>query len=321
MIRRGLAALVVTLGMVAAACGGNGGGNGDVGGEGSSSPDGELIVQAANYDLAVGEQSRFLAGILTPDQLFVSHGSVDIEFFYLGTREGEGTAEEGPTATAEFLPIEGPPNQPGPVAAPGSQGRGVYSADVTFDRAGFWAAQVTANLEEAPMSGRAIFEVYEEHRYPAVGQRAPRTDNLTADSEDAPPEAVDSRARDGEPLPDPELHQMTIAESIRRGEPALVVFATPVYCVSRFCGPITDMIGELQSEYGDRANFIHVEVWRNFQNTVVNKGAADWIYRNDDLLEPWVYLIDANGVIAARWDNVATRAEIEPLLEKLPKNG
>ena len=315
-MRRGLVAFVLLLTLVAAACGDDGGGEADP--AGSPAEEGELIVQAANYDLAAGEKSRFLVGLLTPDQLFVSFGEVDVEFFYLGTREGEGTAEEGPTATAAFLPIEGE-DQAGPVAAPGSEGRGVYSTDVTFDRAGFWAAQVTADLEDGPLSGRAIFEVYEEHRFPAVGDKAPRTDNLTVDSKDAPPEAIDSRARDGEPLPDPELHRMTIAESIERGEPALVVFATPVYCVSRFCGPITDMVAELQAEYGDRANFIHVEVWRNFEGTVVNKGAADWIYRNDDLLEPWVYLIDAKGRISHRWDNVATRAEIEPVLKGLPK--
>ena len=317
-VRGSLLGALLLATLLLAACGG---GNGtDDAGDASRSPDdrGELIVQAANYDLAAGEESRFLVGLLTPDQLFVSFGEVDVEFFYLGTREGEGTAEEGPTASAAFLPIEGE-DQAGPVAAPGSEGRGVYAADVTFDRAGFWAAQVTADLEGGPLGGRAIFEVYEKHRFPAVGDKAPRTDNLTAGSKDAPPEAIDSRSRDGEPLPDPELHQMTIAESIERGEPALVVFATPVYCVSRFCGPITDMVAELQTVYGDRANFIHVEVWRNFEGTVVNKGAADWIYRNDDLLEPWVYLIDAEGRIAQRWDNVATRAEIEPVLKELPK--
>lgn len=282
---------------------------------------GELIVQAANYELLAGEDSRFIAGLLTPDQMFVSFGTVDVEFFYLGTRQGEGTAEEGPSATAHFLSIEGSDDRATerPEATSASGGRGVYAADVTFDRAGFWAAQVTAELEAGPLTGRAVFEVFEDNRYPAVGERAPRTDNLTLDSDDAPREAVDSRARGDEPIPDPELHRITIAESIRRGEPALVVFATPVYCVSRFCGPITDMAADLEKEYGDRANLIHVEIWRDFQNTVVNKGAADWIYRDDDLTEPWIYLIDDKGRIAARWDNVATRQEIEPLLNKLPR--
>jgi hypothetical protein len=280
----------------------------------------ELIVQAANYEIVAGEDSRFIAGLLTPDQMFVSFGEVDIEFFYLGTEEGEGTAEEGPTATGTFLAIEGGDDSATdtPEATTATEGRGVYAADVTFDQAGFWAAQVTADLSDGPLSGRAVFEVYEDNRYPAVGEKAPRTDNLTVETDDAPREAIDSRARDGEPVPDPELHQVTIAESIRRGEPALVVFATPVYCVSRFCGPITDMAAELDKEYGDRVNVIHVEIWRNFQNTVVNKGAAEWVYRDDDLTEPWIYLIDDKGAIAARWDNVATRQEIEPLLKKLP---
>jgi hypothetical protein len=100
-----------------------------------------------------------------------------------------------------------------------------------------------------------------------------------------------------------------------------VVFATPVYCVSKFCGPITDMVEGLEKRYGDRADFIHVEIWNNFQRQAINKAAADWLYREggDELLEPWVFLIGADGVIVERWDNVATEEEIEPLLRDLPK--
>lgn len=310
-------ALVVAGAMLAGCAAGD---TGPSGAGPSPTPAEELIVQAANYEVLEGETSRFIAGVLTPEQLFVSFGSVEIEFFYLGTREGAGTAEQGPSVTATFLPIDGEGSTSDtPKAVPASEGRGVYAAEVTLDRAGFWAAQLSAELDGERKTGQAVFEVYEEPRYPAVGEAAPKTENLTIDTADAPTEAIDSRARDGVKLPDPELHQMTIAESIRRKEPALVVISTPVYCVSQFCGPITDMVGELQRDYADRANFIHIEVWRNFQDTVVNKGAAEWIYRQDDLTEPWVFLIGADGVIQARWDNVATRAEIEPFLEELPK--
>lgn len=286
----------------------------------SPSPAEELIVQAANYEVVAEEPSRFIAGVLTPDQLFVSFGSVEIEFFYLGTREGEGTAEQGPSVTATFLLIDGEGSTADtPKAVPASEGRGVYAAEVTLDRAGFWAAQLTAELDGERKTGQAVFEVFDEPRYPAVGEKAPRTDNLTLDSKDAPTEAIDSRARDGQKVPDPKLHDMTIAESIRRREPALVVFSTPVYCVSQFCGPITDMAGELGEDYSSRANFIHVEVWRDYEDVVANKGAAEWIYRKKDLTEPWVYLIGADGTILARWDNVATPEEIEPFLKELPK--
>ncbi|MDQ3985909.1 MAG: hypothetical protein M3280_05365 [Actinomycetota bacterium] len=79
------------------------------------------------------------------------------------------------------------------------------------------------------------------------------------------------------------------------------------------------MVQALARDYGDRAEFIHVEIWRNFEKTVVNKGAADWLLRDNDLREPWVCLIGRDGVIDQRWDNVATRQEIEPFLKQLPK--
>lgn len=321
MLRRQRSALGLLLGFLVvvfgAACGGEAGP--DRSGS-QQTPSEELIVQAANYELLAGENSRFIAGLLTPDQMFVSFGTVEVDFFYMGTKESEGTAQRGPTATASFLPVEVGQVAGGdrPRATTATEGRGVYAAEVVFDRAGYWAGQVTAELEDGPLTGRAIFEVLDDNVYPAVGESAPQTENLTVQSGDAPPAAVDSRARSGAPVPDAGLHRMTIAQSIARREPALVVFATPVYCVSRFCGPITDVAADLQKRFGDRVNVIHVEIWRDFQNTVVNKGAAEWIYRNEDLTEPWVYLIDDKGKIAARWDNVATSQEIEPLLKRLP---
>lgn len=313
MLRRMSAVAVLVL---LVACGGNGN-------EAPSGPEGqadgeELVVQTASYDLAVGGKQRFIAGVLTQDQLFVSHGEVDLAFFYLGTEEGEGTAEEGPTAVGEFLPIDGEPGQPGPIAEPASSGRGVYGAEVAFDKAGYWAVELTAKIDGETRGGRSVFEVAEEHRFPAPGDEAPRTRNRTLDS-DVPPGAIDSRAQDGEEIPDKGLHDMTIAESIERGEPTVVVFATPVYCVSQFCGPITDMIEDLSEKYSDRANFIHIEIWFDFQDQAVNKAAAEWLLVDKDLLEPWVYLIDGNGTIAERWDNVATEAEVEAALEQLPK--
>ena len=50
----------------------------------------------------------------------------------------------------------------------------------------------------------------------------------------------------------------------------------------------------------------------------MNKAAADWLYVEKDLTEPWVFLIDDTGTITARWDNVATYDEMAAELEKLP---
>lgn len=307
--------LLLTLLFVAlAACASDEPSNNDSSSEGPE----ELVVQSASYDLVAGEKTRFIAGVLTPDQLFVSYGTVDMKFFYLGTKEGSGTAEAGPVTTGGFLSIQGDPSAEGPIAAPASEGRGVYSTEVTFDRAGYWAVELTAELDGRPVTGQSVFEVNEDHLVPAVGEPAPRSANRIIGGK-GPTEAIDSRAADGQPVPDGILHRTTVAESIARGEPALVVISTPVYCVSRFCGPVTDTIADLAHDYGDRANFIHIEVWFDFEKSTLNKAAAQWIYRKKDITEPWVFLIGSDGKIVARWDNVAVREEIEPFLKKLPK--
>jgi len=172
--------------------------------------------------------------------------------------------------------------------------------------------KVTADVEaRGSLTTTAAFQVLPEHRVPAPGDHALKTENLTLMTKDAPRMAVDSRWSQGKKLPDPELHRSTVASSIQNKHPAVVVFSTPVYCVSRFCGPITDMVQELAHDYSDRADFIHVEIWRDFQDNVINKAAPDWLLR-DDLREPWVFLIGSSGRIEARWDNVATRAEMVP---------
>ncbi len=80
MLRRSLVLLVATA--LVGACGGSD----DESRPSDAQPNGgELVVHAANYDLAADEKTRFIAGVLTQDQLFVSYGEVEMAFFYLGT--------------------------------------------------------------------------------------------------------------------------------------------------------------------------------------------------------------------------------------------
>lgn len=311
-------AMLVCLAIVSAACSQEPqtGGGGDGGGGG------ELVAIVANHELAASGPSRFLLGLETADRRLVTGGSIELRFSFLGQDRAEGQPQPGPEATAEFLPLPGESAGPAsPEAVSASEVRGVYSADgVQFDRPGFWEVEAVVDLGGQVSRGTAAFEVLPEPLVPAPGDRAPRTENHTLESNGVPLEAIDSRGAGGADVPDSELHQATIAGAIADGRPALVVLATPVYCVSKFCGPVTDMVQELAAEYGDRAEFIHVEIWRDFQEGVVNEAAAEWLLRNDDLTEPWVFLIGADGRVAARWDNVATRQEIEPLLQDLPSS-
>jgi hypothetical protein len=283
-----------------------------------------IVAEVATYQLVVNQPGRLLVALLTADNRWLSFGRVGVGFSYLG--DGAGTPSRDVVAsdtTAHFLPIPGSPEGDGrpPILTFPADGRGVYAVEpITFPRAGYWQVVARGELGDGSrLNAEAAFTVLDGPSVIAVGALAARTDNPVMGEPGVPPPAIDSRAAGGEPIPDPELHATSISDAIEAGHPALVVFSTPVYCVSRFCGPVTDLVAELAAEYGDRADFIHVEIYRDFEAGQVNQAALDWLRTADgDLREPWTFLIGADGRIAASWDTVVTRSEIEPLLESLP---
>lgn len=283
-----------------------------------------IVAEVATYQLVADQPGRLLVALLTADNRWLSFGRVGVSFSYLGN--GPGTPSPGVVAgdtTAHFLPIPGSPEGEGrpPTLTFPADGRGVYAVEpITFPRAGYWQVVTRGELGDgSQFNADAAFTVLDSPSVIAVGELAPHTDNPVMSESGVPAAAIDSRAAGGEPIPDPELHSTSIADAVEAGHPALVVFSTPVYCVSRFCGPVTDLVAELAAEYDDRADFIHVEIYRDFEAGQVNQAALDWLLAADgDLREPWTFLIGADGRIAASWDTVVTRGEIEPMLESLP---
>lgn len=278
--------------------------------------DEDLAVAVASFDLAAGEDQRFIAGLLTPQRVGIVGGDVEMAF-----TPPRGTPDDVVSTTATFLPVPGlepETDVDGATVMEAADGVGVYEATVDFDRPGFWELAVTATVDGQERVGTTTFEVAEEQQIVTVGEPAPRTETLTVDS-DAPMAAIDSRAGSDGEVPDPELHGITIAEAIEQGRPTVVVFSTPVYCVSRFCGPVTDTVEDLADTYGDRAEFIHVEIWRDFNEGELNPAVEEWILPGEGSGgEPWVFLIGADGTIAARWDNVLDRDELVSHLDDLP---
>jgi hypothetical protein len=289
------------------------------------SPSGHgIVAEVATFQLVADQPGRLLVALIAADNRWLSFGSVGMSFGYLG--DGAGTPPPDIVvgdATSQFLPIPGSPEGNGrsPTLTFPADGRGVYGVEpIIFPTAGYWNVVVRGELGDgSPVNAEAAFTVLDKASVIAVGDLAPRTDNAVIGDPGVPLVAIDSRAQGNEPIPDPELHTTSIADAIAAGQPALVVFSSPVYCVSRFCGPVTELVAQLAADYGDRADFIHVEIYRDFQAGKVNQAALDWLLTADgDLREPWTFLIGADGRIAASWDDVVTRREIEPLLNALP---
>jgi hypothetical protein len=312
--------------LLAAACSGDEAPTSDPTSEGGAPEGGavELYAEVASTDLVAGDDERLLVGLLQqPDNLYLSFGEVEMTFSYLGTEEDPVDLEPLGTATARFVPTPGGPRpDPGapPALVPPSEGRGVYQSEAVFADAGFWQVDVEAALADGrTATGSASFPVLSEPALPAPGDEALRTRNHTVGAKGVPEAAIDSRAAATGEVPDRALHEWTIAGAREQGVPAVVSFATPAYCESRFCGPVVDEVAGLQRRFGDRAAFLHIEIWRDYERSVLNQAAADWLYRNDTLSEPWLYLIGADGTIEDRWGPLFDPAEIEAALEDLPK--
>jgi hypothetical protein len=311
----GMRRIVLSLGIVAllaTAC--SSGSSTPAGGTSPSGANTTFALQIASSDLYAGAPQRVQVGVF---------GSADqgVELLTGGTIPLSLVGPDGGapiTGTATYVPAPGTPAAKEPSLTSPSDARGVYQLEnVTFPVAGDWEAQLSFNSSGQPINLTDAFAVAEKPALPAPGQMALDTENLTMASKGASPQSIDSRAQDGAKVPDPELHQTTIADAIAQGRAALVLFATPVYCQSQFCGPSTDALQKLAKTGPASADYIHIEIWNDYQKNAINKAAAEWLYRNDNLTEPWLYLIGPDGTIVDRWAPLFDTAEVRKELERV----
>jgi hypothetical protein len=319
-------ALVIAVSLALAGCGSDGKkdanqkANSTDGTTGTTTGPDKVQGSVASYDLAVGPAGRFMFGMFNEAKGPIGYGTAAFSFFFLGENSASGTPQPGPTATGAYLPLPGshppPADASKPVYLPTDQ-RGVYAADVAFDRPGFWGVSTVVDLA-GRQEVKTAFKVLAKHAVPAPGDPAPASQNLTMTTPGAPPEAIDSRASAQTPVPDAELHQTTVAQALAEKRPVVLVISTPTYCVSQFCGPVTDVVQGLAKDYGNRARFIHIEVWKDFKAQQLNDAAKEWIARGEDINEPWIFVIGSDGKVTARFDNIVSREALEALLQKLP---
>lgn len=277
-------------------------------------------AQIASFEIVADQPQRLLVGVSDIDGNLVGFGNLKLEFAYLGTAsEPVKKPKVSQSATASYLLVAGQQatkGELGPRTIPPSEGIGVYQATTTFDEPGFWEVRLSGLIDGKERKLLAGLEVVAEPILPTIGDAAPRTVNRLPGDPTVKPTAIDSRADESGAVPDPELHAGTIKAAIEARLPVLVVVTTPVYCQSRFCGPLTDVAQELAKRYNARMAFSHIEVWNDFDAEAVNREAAEWIVRDGaEIHEPWAFLVDRQGTIVKRWDNVTNEAELSAAID------
>ena len=253
-------------------------------------------ITLASTDLGVGP-NRLAFGLVNVESGPIREADVLISTFYLG--DGR---QEGPIQTARAVWRRWPIAQ-----------AGLYTASFDFDREGAWG--VVANYVDhlgSSVTVSAGIEVKPKSATPSIGERPPASvTKLAKDFENL-------KDMTSDPEPDEELYAMTVAEGLNAGKPLVVAFSTPAFCRTATCGPQLDVIKELKGYYYRDVNFIHVEVYDspadiegNLSNAPLAQAMIDWALPT----EPWTFVMDADGKVAAKFEAFATKDELEAALD------
>jgi hypothetical protein len=285
-------------------------GSEEVATEDAAEVNGLIVVQ----ELVAGEDTRFAFALVDQNNLIISFGQPHVRFYYLpaeGDPEPRGDVEavfrvapeeEGHTHETEVAPH----------AHDASEARGIYTAEFNFDEPGNWGAEITVTGEDgATAVSRVGFPVLAAAFTPAVGMDAPPSDNPTA------AEVADISEIDSGSTPN-DMHDVKIKDAIAAGRPMLIVFSTPAFCLSRFCGPVNDEMSRLQEQYRDQVDFVHIEIWKDYEKKIAHDTALEWLQEEDgSMIEPRVYLVDHQGKIFHRFENMVLAEEVEPWLQQM----
>jgi hypothetical protein len=190
----------------------------------------------------------------------------------------------------------------------------IFIHEREFDRAGEWGVEVQATFPDGTAAIKRVgFEVLAESPTLKLGQIAPAPVTQTAAEVDNDLSQLSSA-----PDPNPAFYEVSLAQALASGKPTLLLFATPAFCHTRFCGPAYEQVSELQSRYSDTINFIHVEVYTGLPNPAANNWEIAPAMQAFGLTtEPWLYLIDAKGQVVYRVEGIFTTAEINRQLQAL----
>jgi hypothetical protein len=168
--------------------------------------------------------------------------------------------------------------------------KAIYSADIPLKATGPMAVLVLSKRGQQVKRSLVGFKVVRSSPIPNVGERPPHIATPTEASAGGNLAAIDTR------VPPDTMHQESFKDVIGK-KPVALLFATPLLCQSRVCGPVTDIAEQLKARYGSRMTFIHQEV---YNHNKVADGLRPQLAAFHLQTEPWFFTFDRSGRVAAR---------------------
>ena len=268
----------------------------------------ELIITPAAQAFYAGE-NRYPFGVAERESGQVDDAEVALYYAKVPAPTPGASAKsggKGPAVKAEERALQQPAVGPFPAAieslatkpafrADSTTGdpdaaKVVYSAQLDFPGDGEWRlAAVIREGDETSATLLPSVAVGEFSDVPRPGQEAPLIHTPTATDVGGDLSKITTR------IPVDGLNKVDYADALGR-EPIVLLFATPQFCQSRVCGPVVDVAEQAKHEYGDKAAFIHMEIYNDNDPA---KGTRPQVRAFRLPTEPWLFTIDRAGTISA----------------------
>jgi hypothetical protein len=269
----------------------------------------ELVVSPAAMAFYQGE-NRYPFGVFEPDRTQVPNAEVALYLAKAPMAKPSAKSKpgnKGRAAKAETQALDQPAIGPFPASIetlatePAFRAKTtsddpdaasvVYSTQIDFPSDGEWriAALVKEDgeIKGTPLPSSA--EVGQSSQIPRPGQQAPKIHTPTAADVGGDLAKITTR------IPPDTQNEVDYADALGR-EPIVLLFATPQFCQSRVCGPVVDVAEQVKHEYGDKAAFIHMEI---YNDNDPSKGVRPQLRAFNLPSEPWLFTIDRRGTVSS----------------------
>jgi hypothetical protein len=182
--------------------------------------------------------------------------------------------------------------------------KSVYVADVKLGKTGHYQAIALLRLDDrlvlAP-PGDPGFTAAKRSVVPNVGDKPPPIHTPTRTDVGGDLAKIDTRA------PPSTMHDVDFADVVGK-KPVVLLFATPLLCKSRVCGPVVDVAEQVKSQHSDDVAFIHMEI---YNDNNVDHGFRPQVTAWHLPTEPWLFTINRKGRIAARIEGAFGADDLE----------
>jgi hypothetical protein len=181
----------------------------------------------------------------------------------------------------------------------------VYLGLVRFPDVGQFQFVVSGSRNDRSVSGHAYVTVALKGPEVAVGSRPPAVSQAILGDPGVTIAQIDSG------VPPDGWHNETVAQGLAQHRPMLLYFGDPAYCPSKTCGPTRDIVEQLCAKYCSQLLFEHIETYFPAgppgPNAHVNPAFDAFGLQTD----PWIYFVNANGIVSDRYEGPVTLEELE----------